>query len=1398
MNKRNCIRNAAALLPAVVLIGGGAFQAYADYPATVLANGPIAYWRLNETAQPPAGDTAVNSGSLAAAANGYYVAGATHPEPGALVGQTSDTAASFTGGARVAIPYQAGLNPSGPFTVECWAYKDPGTGYPLGVFSALQYVGGAERRGWLIYDNDANWQFRLGDGAGYIATTQGGTANVGEWYHLVGVFDGANAILYVNGVAVSTVAISRPFEANPSWATEIGTAGAFGRHFSGIVDEPAIYPTALSAAEILAHYQNAINPAPTTPYSQLVQGQNPLGYWRLNEPAYQEPGTLPTAANLGSAGAAASGSYHPGVQAGVAGSTYSGFGADNKAAGFNGLAGHVGTQASLDNLAQFTVMGWLKRDAAHSARGGYFGQNDLLEFGDAGGGTTIEAWINAYNSNIIVPYPFPDDQWGFIALVGDGTKAVLYTNGIPAATRSGTVASYGSSAYKFNIGGGGIFNATGDFFLGSIDEVAVFNKALSAQQILDLFASANVPPWITRQPVAPARAVHVGNTVTLSVEAAGPAPLTYQWRKGDQALTGATSPSLSFTGITTDDSGTYEVVVSNTYGSVTSATVTLDVQPAETTPPTILYATGSESFNRVRVWFSEPLDPASAQLASNYQLSGGLTVSSATLGAPAGNDGDHIVDLVTSAQAPGQMYTLTVTGVKDQVSPANTIAAGSTVDFSSWVLFGGLKFEVWNGLSTSDNNIVNTLLADPRFPDSPDWVTVTTALDSRVVYPDDSHEGYGGKMSGYIIPTETADYRFFLRSDDSSRLYLSTTADPADAVLIAEETDCCDPFVDYTVANDDGVTYATSDPAVNLVAGQRYYIEVIWKEGGGGDYCQVAWRKETDSTLPGNLTPIQAQHLGTYMDPNVDLAFVSQPTDQLGVVPSAGIQFYSQDFNASNGGYTVENTDPVPPGPWVYDSASGKWVADGAESGCTGPYDSKLNSPGITLTQAGIVALSFSHRYSFEPDLWDAGLVRISVNGGEFALVPAQNFTANGYAEGAIVGNGIALGLRGFNGDSPGYSAGQFITSKALLGKFKQNDTLVVQFVGAWDDCSSGSVPGWVIDGVQLEIVPMTIQEFTGSNGGFTVEDSATPPPGAWGPWTYSATEGQWAANGADAECGGPFNSKLVSPPYTVPMTEEVTLSFTHRYSFEGDLWDGGQVRISVNGGEFSPVPAGSFTANGYAAGNIQGTGILNGQRGFNGDSPGYASATFITSSAVLGAFNQNDTIRVQFVGAWDECSGGSQPSWVVKSLELLFGQAAQASTFAAEAVATLQGEPVPVTYQWQRNDGANWVNIAGADDPSLTLYPNTADFNARFRVVASALPNQSLISNEVKLVTEVVAEPEIAFSWSGNALTITFVGTLQSATSINGTYSNVGGAVSPYVISNPAGTRFFRSSSGQ
>ena len=619
-----------------------------------------------------------------------------------------------------------------------------------------------------------------------------------------------------------------------------------------------------------------------------------------------------------------------------------------------------------------------------------------------------------------------------------------------------------------------------------------------------------------------------------------PEDISYRWyRNGVEMpnLAGSWFPSYTTPSrVGPSSSGDkYKVQASVSGYGVFSSEVTLTVT-ADTIPPVLKYATGDTSFNKVRVWFSEPVDPTTAQAVSNYQLSGGLTITSATLSAPVGSPGDNIVDLVTSTQTPGQTYTLTVSAVKDQSEAKNVVAAGSTVQFTSWVVAGGfLRFEVWNGLSTTDNVLTNTLTVNPRFPNSPDYVAFTTAFSSRPVYPDDTHEGYGGKMSGFIVPTETADYRFFLYSDDSSQLYLSTNASAQAKVLIAEETDCCDVFQEPGTLNDDGITSPISEP-LHLLSGKQYYVEVLWKEGTGGDYCQVAWRKETDTTAAASLPVIPSQYLATYIDPNTDMQFVKQPTDQPGVVPSSGTVIFAKDFNANDGGFTVVETEKAPPGPWVYDGANGAWTADGGDSGCTGPYNTQLNSPAYKLTQDGAVSLEFSHRYSFESGLYDCGLVRLSVNGGAFTLVPAENFSVNGYAPGAIVGNGIALGQRGFNADSTGYAAGQFITSKALLGTFSKDDTLVVQFVGAWDDCSTASVPGWVINDLKLELVPMIIQNFGQGDGGFTVENSATPPPG---PWAYVATNGVWQADGGADGCTGPYNSKLTSPAYTVPQTEE-------------------------------------------------------------------------------------------------------------------------------------------------------------------------------------------------------------------------------------------------------------------
>lgn len=78
-----------------------------------------------------------------------------------------------------------------------------------------------------------------------------------------------------------------------------------------------------------------------------------------------------------------------------------------------------------------------------------------------------------------------------------------------------------------------------------------------------------------------------GNSVTFSVTANGSGTLTYQWRKGGVAIGGATNSTYNIPSVLEADSGNYDVVITNSYGSITSniATLTAGVSPTITVQP---------------------------------------------------------------------------------------------------------------------------------------------------------------------------------------------------------------------------------------------------------------------------------------------------------------------------------------------------------------------------------------------------------------------------------------------------------------------------------------------------------------------------------------------------------------------------------------------------------------------------------------------------------------------------------------------------------------------------------------------------------------------------------------------------------------------------------------------
>jgi glucose/arabinose dehydrogenase len=108
------------------------------------------------------------------------------------------------------------------------------------------------------------------------------------------------------------------------------------------------------------------------------------------------------------------------------------------------------------------------------------------------------------------------------------------------------------------------------------DDGSLYYLARGSGSVFRVRYTASQAPQITTHPVD--RTVPVGASATFSVTASGTAPLQYRWRRGGLDIPGATGSSYTLTGATlADDGATFAVVVSNSFGTVTSNAATLHV-----------------------------------------------------------------------------------------------------------------------------------------------------------------------------------------------------------------------------------------------------------------------------------------------------------------------------------------------------------------------------------------------------------------------------------------------------------------------------------------------------------------------------------------------------------------------------------------------------------------------------------------------------------------------------------------------------------------------------------------------------------------------------------------------------------------------------------------------------
>ncbi len=230
-----------------------------DYVSSVLADQPLAYWRLDDDA-----------GSTAASATGHYDGtyrnGVTLGASGVLSG---DTAATFDGdGGYVDVGDNLAFLDELPFTVEAWIRPTRIDGAYRGVLSN-ESPSIAQRFGYLLYverqpDGGVLSGFERWNGGASNPTVVVNDVQEAAWTHLVGTFDATGGeFFYVNGSQVSAD-LGQPIKIGTTGTFVIGAlnSAATPTFFAGTIDEVAVYDHALSPRCVQAHYDLALGRPP--------------------------------------------------------------------------------------------------------------------------------------------------------------------------------------------------------------------------------------------------------------------------------------------------------------------------------------------------------------------------------------------------------------------------------------------------------------------------------------------------------------------------------------------------------------------------------------------------------------------------------------------------------------------------------------------------------------------------------------------------------------------------------------------------------------------------------------------------------------------------------------------------------------------------------------------------------------------------------------------------------------------------------------------------------------------------------------------------------------------------------------------------------------------------------
>jgi hypothetical protein len=179
---------------------------------------------------------------------------------------------------------------------------------------------------------------------------------------------------------------------------------------------------------------------------------------------------------------------------------------------------------------------------------------------------------------------------------------------------------------------------------------------------------------------------------------------------------------------------------------------------------------------------------------------------------------------------------------------------------------------------------------------------------------DTGGDNYANRLVGYFVPPTTGDYVFFMNSDDDADLFLSTDNTPGNKRLVCQEVGWAGSGLGWTQTGGGGDTLAQrrsdqfTDPntgtqpyssGIHMIAGQRYYMEGVHHEGGGGDYFAATYKLFTDADpVNGDDSRIAGNAVGMFTPRIPWVAFLQQPAGQTVTSGGNSVTFSALGYSA--------------------------------------------------------------------------------------------------------------------------------------------------------------------------------------------------------------------------------------------------------------------------------------------------------------------------------------------------------------------------------------------------------------------------------------------------------------------------------------------------------------------